>query len=139
MKDIIIKSSTLMLFVSLLVGFVSYRSGYWGGTKSSYPVSPNGSALNNQVDTLPNVKIDDKQILPSSKVLILKEHSTPQNDTNNQTKTQAQTQTQTQTKKDTNATLKTNPFMYSSKSGAIFELKDLEIPSIDTTKQDSLK
>ena len=48
MKQIFLKSATIILFLSLIIVYIAFRSGYFGGKKSTVPVSPNGSALNNQ-------------------------------------------------------------------------------------------
>ena len=55
MKNKIVKGITLIMFSTLILGFVAFRSGSFGGQKVSYSVSPNGSALNNQIDTFPKV------------------------------------------------------------------------------------
>ena len=119
MKRKIIKGITLTLFLTLIGSFVAYRSGYFGGMKSTYPVSPNGSALNNQLDTIPQKDSTKRiEIMPSSKVMILKEP--------------------TLRVKDTSKT-KTTPLIHSSKSGIIMKQGDLKTIKADSIVIDSLK
>lgn len=75
MKNKLVKGFTLALFISLIIGFVTYRSGFLGGEKSNYPVSPNGSPLNNQTDSIPYKDTLIRKLIPSSKVIILKDES----------------------------------------------------------------
>ncbi|NQY08071.1 MAG: hypothetical protein HRT71_00960 [Flavobacteriales bacterium] len=67
MRNIIVKGLTLALFFSLITGFVAYRAGYWGANGFSFPMSPNGSALN---QTSSDSAVHQTRIA-SSKVLIL--------------------------------------------------------------------
>jgi hypothetical protein len=124
MKNIIVKGITLILFSTLIIGFVAYRSGYFGGQKSSYSISPNGGALNNQTDTIP--KTDSLKVLKmmsSSKSIILLDHLIQPKDSS---KYKLQLDSVSRIKK----------IMYSSKSGIIFKSQDFKIDSIKT---DSLK
>ncbi|PKL81058.1 MAG: hypothetical protein CVV25_01075 [Ignavibacteriae bacterium HGW-Ignavibacteriae-4] len=75
MKQIIIKSATIILFLSLITIFIAFRSGYFGGKKSSVPVSPNGSALNNQTKNSQRDTIKKNNIIKISKANIAKEES----------------------------------------------------------------
>lgn len=113
------------MFSTLLITFVAYRSGYLGGLKSTYPVSPNGSALNNQTDTIPkNDSIKRIEMMSSSKVLILRDHPLQVNDSN---------------KVKIDSTIKIDPLIYSSKSGIILKPEDLKKIKQDSTLIDSLK
>ena len=70
----ITKRLTLLLFISLVSGFVAYRSGWFGEKVQALAGSPNGSALNHVSDTVPKPDSTKRvKFLPSSKVLILKE------------------------------------------------------------------
>ena len=125
MKNKTIKGITLTMFLTLIISFVAYRSGYFGGLRSTYSISPNGGALNTQTDTIP--KIDSLkwlEMMSSSKVLILKDHPFRINDTSLM-------------KIDSN--FKVDPLIYSTKSGIILKPEDLKKHRIDSTKIDSLK
>ncbi len=125
MKSEIIKGITIIMFSTLIISFVAYRSGYLGGLKSTYQVSPNGSALNNQTDTLSITdSIKRIEMMSSSKVVIILDHSFEVTDSNN-------------VKID--STIKIDPLIYSSKSGIILEPEDLKIIKQDSTEIDSLK
>lgn len=79
MQRRIIQGSTLLLFCSLIVGFVGYRSGWFSSESEGIPMSPNGSVINaNQPNPNANEKKKDttkkqipQTIMPSSKVLII--------------------------------------------------------------------
>ncbi|MCX2745320.1 hypothetical protein OO013_15690 [Mangrovivirga sp. M17] len=124
MKSSIIKGITLLMFSSLIISFVAYKSGYLGGLKSTYQVSPNGSALNNQTGTVPG---DDSlkriEMMSSSKVLILRDHTIQTNDTN---------------AVQTDSTKKINPLIYSSKSGIILKPEDYKKLKKDSILIDTL-
>lgn len=125
MKNKIIKGITLTLFSTLIIGFVTYRSGFLGGQKSTYSGSPNGSALNNQTDTIPKIDSLKKiEMMSSSKVLILRDFSIQLNDSN-------------KPKSDTPE--KINPLIYSSKSGIIFKPTDINKTGSVLIISDSLK
>lgn len=125
MKRKIIKGMTITMFSTLIISFVAYRSGYLGGLKSTYPFSPNGSALNNQADTIPT-KDSTKRIemISSSKFLILRDHPTQISDSS---------------KVKIDSTIKIDPLIYSSKSGIILKPEDLKAIKKDSTQIDSLK
>jgi len=111
MKDKIIKGTTLLLFASLIAGFVAYRSGYFGGGKSAYSISPNRSALNNQLDTISkNDSLKRTELMYSSKSLIIKDNPIQSADS--------------LTISDLDSLLKRKLLMSTSKSGTIFDPKD---------------
>ena len=126
MKSKIIKGITITIFSTLIISFVAYRSGYLGGLKSIYPVSSNGSALNDQTDTIPiNDSLKRSEMMSSSKVLILREYP-PQISDSNKVKIDS-------------IVNKIDPLIYSSKSGIILKPEDLKIIKLDSTEIDSLK
>ncbi|WP_299459160.1 hypothetical protein [uncultured Microscilla sp.] len=45
MKRTVIKTLTLLSFVSLMGSFIAYRAGWFGNSASAIQLSPNGSAL----------------------------------------------------------------------------------------------
>jgi hypothetical protein len=125
MKSKIIKGITLTMFSVLIISFVAFRSGYLGGLKSTYPVSPNGRALNNQTDTIPiNDSLKKIEMMSSSKVLILRDHLIQNNDSNTTL---------------IDSTTKIDPLIYSSKSGIILKPEDFKKTTIDSIVADSLK
>ncbi len=125
MKSKIVKGGTVTLFMSLIIVFVAYRSGYLGGLKSTYSVSPNGSALHNQTDTISKKdSLQRMQMMSSSKVLILRDHSILLGDSS---------------KVKTDSSSKMPPLMYSSKAGIILKREDLKKIKQDSTVVDSLK
>lgn len=124
MKSQIIKGLTLILFSSLIIAFVAFRSGFFGGNKSTLLESPNGSTLNNQIDSVPRTdSLKTIQMMSSSKVLILRDHS-------------VQVEDSIRLKPDSSN--KVNPHIYSSKSGIILNSKDLNYIIPDSTVADSL-
>lgn len=113
------------MFSFLIVAFVLYKSGYFDGSRPIYPSSPNGSALIDQVDTIPNIdSLNRIKMMSSSKVLILKEHSFRTDET---------------PKTITDSTLKEAPLIYGSKSAIILYPKDVKKMKIDSIMNDSLK
>lgn len=93
--------------------FVAYKSGYIREKKSAYLVSSNGSALNNQADTIPKAdSIKRVEMMPSSR------------DSNSV---------------GSNSPLKVSPLIYSSKSGIILKPEDLTKTALDSIVADSLK
>jgi hypothetical protein len=125
MNSKIIKGITITMFSVLIISFVAYRSGYLGGLKSSYPVSPNGSALNNQTDSIPeNDSLIRIEMMSSSKVLILRDHMIQNNDSNTTI---------------IDSTTKIDPLIYSSKSGIILKAEDFKKILLDSIVTDSLK
>lgn len=125
MKNKIVKGMTVTLFLTLITSFVAYRSGYLGRLKSSNSVSPNGNVLNNQTDTIPkNDSLKKLEIISSSKVLILREHSLEISDSS---------------KVKIDSSTKIDPMIYSSKSGIILKPEDLKKIKQDSIAIDSLK
>ena len=125
MKNKIVKGITVTLFSILIISFVAYRSGYLGGLKSTYSGRPNGSVLNNQRDTIPkNDSLKRLEMMSSSKVLILRDHSLEISDSS---------------KVKIDSSIKIDPLIYSSKSGIIFKPEDLNKIKQDSTAIDSLK
>lgn len=125
MKNKIVKGITVSLFLNLIISFVAYRSGYLGGIRSTYSGSPNGSVLNNQIDTIPNSdSLKRMEMMSSSKVLILKDHHLKKGDSS---------------KVKIDSSIKIDPLIYSSKSGIILKPKDLKKIKQDSTVIDSLK
>ncbi|MBI1287776.1 MAG: hypothetical protein GC178_09375 [Flavobacteriales bacterium] len=124
MKSNIIKGITLFLFSTLIIAFVAYRSGYFGGPRTSHPVSPNGSALSNHADTFPKAETPGGiQMLSSSKVIILTDHASQTKDSNG-------------VKLD--STFMIDPMMVSSKSGYVFKAEDMRKLKLDSVLMDSL-
>ncbi len=112
MKNIFLKSITLIVFISLVAVFVAYKSGYLGQKGTSIFLSPNGSTItktNTDSDSLSiNYSIPEGRLLmPSSKVLILSEHK--------------EIIDTTKIKLDTTNSERTKAIMGSSKLGRIFE------------------
>lgn len=68
MKRNIIKASTLLLFVSLISGFVVYRSG---GMEDVIQLSPNGGNVQVKKDSVKSDTTEELTIMPSSKVHII--------------------------------------------------------------------
>ena len=124
MQKIILKGSTLLLFFSLVTGFVVFRSGFFGDSKTSYPSSPNGSALNNQTDTI------IREMMHSSKTLIIRDFSPPGNSDSNRINIDSLL---------ADSTFKINPLIYSSKSARIMEPEDLKLFRFDSLKIDTSK
>lgn len=124
MQKIILKGSTLLLFFSLITGFVVFRSGFFGDSKTSYPSSPNGSALNHQKDTI------IQEMMHSSKTLIIRDLSLPDKSDSNRTNIDSLF---------TDSTFKINPLIYSSKSAIIMEPEDLKLFRFDSLKIDTSK
>ncbi|WP_299101450.1 hypothetical protein [uncultured Winogradskyella sp.] len=110
MKRSLIKMFTIILFISLLVSFICYRSGYFYKQNES-----NSNETNNPMDSI--VKIET---ISSSKSLILVDHY-KKKDT---------------TIKDTLVNIK--PLIYSSKSGIILSTEDLYLLSKDSISIDSM-
>ncbi len=132
MKNKIIQGITLTVFSALIISFVAFRSGYFGGLKSTYPVSPNGSALNNQTDAK-NDSTENMEMIPSSKVIILRDHPVPiELDDSNDVK-----EVDPDVKIDSSVMI--NPIIHSSKSGIILNPRDLESMKQDTVETDSLE
>ncbi|MCB0515678.1 MAG: hypothetical protein R2798_07090 [Chitinophagales bacterium] len=127
MKNKIVKALTLTMFSTLIIAFVAYKSGYFGGPKSIYSVSPNGSALNNSVNTILKQDTSYKQVrmMRSPKFMTLRDIQFQFDDSN-------------AVKIDT--TIKIDPrLMYGSKSGIILDSEDLKRMRTDSTVTDSLK
>tara|TARA_B100000401_G_C52640039_1_gene640260 strand:- start:397 stop:777 length:381 start_codon:yes stop_codon:yes gene_type:complete len=124
MQKIILKGSTLLLFFSLVTGFVVFRSGFFGDSKTSYPSSPNGSALNNQTDTI------IQEMMHSSKTLIIRDFSPPGKSDSNRINIDSLL---------ADSTFKINPLIYSSKSAIIMEPEDLKLFRFDSLKIDTSK
>ena len=124
MQKIILKGSTLLLFFSLVTGFVVFRSGFFGDSKTSYPSSPNGSALNNQTDTI------IQEMMHSSKTLIIRDFSPPGKSDSNRINIDSLL---------ADSTFKINPLIYSSKFAIIMEPEDLKLFRFDSLKIDTSK
>ena len=124
MQKIILKGSTLLLFFSLVTGFVVFRSGFFGDSKTSYPSSPNGSALNHQTDTI------IQEMMHSSKTLIIRDFSPPGNSDSNRINIDSLL---------ADSTFKINPLIYSSKYATIMEPEDLKLFRFDSLKIDTSK
>lgn len=125
MKNQIIKGFTLVFFSSLIVGFVAFRSGFWGGNKSTHPGSPNGSVLVTPTDSLPaSDSLRTIHMMSSSKVLILRDHSVQAVDS---------------PRIEIDSSITINPLMHSSKSGFILNPEDMDKLKPDSTATDSLK
>ncbi|MDC8003656.1 hypothetical protein POV27_06305 [Aureisphaera galaxeae] len=125
MKNKIIKVATLTLFSSLIIGFVAFQSGYFGGKKSSVSGSPNGSTLINQADTIQKVdsiKWKKSFLISSSKSFVIHDPLKGLEDS---------------TKLD--SSLQIDPLIYSSKSGIIVTPEDLKKMVKDSLEQDSIK
>lgn len=122
MKDKIIKGTTLLLFVSLVAGFIAYRSG----RTFSIQVGPDRSVPNNQSDTIPKAdSLKRLEIIPSSKALILREHWLQLNDSVKQV--------------ESDSSLNSTPMIHSSKSGIILKPEDFKKMGSDTIRKDSIK
>ena len=124
MQKIILKGSTLLLFFSLITGFVVFRSGFFGDSNTSYPSSPNGSALNNQTDTI------IQEMMHSSKTLIIRDFSPPGKSDSNRINIDSLL---------ADSTFKINPLIFSSKSAIIMEPEDLKLFRFDSLKIDTSK
>lgn len=125
MKRKIIKGLTIILFSTLITSFVAYRSGFFGGLKLSYSVSPNGSALKTQNDSIKKKdSIKKVSLMPSSKVLIIKDYTIQVGDT---------------VRIETDTSSKIKPLIFSTKSAIILKPDDLTKTLKDSTLIDSLK
>ncbi len=119
-----IKGITLTLFSTLILMFVAYRSGYFGGMKSSFSASPNGSALYNQVDTIPKGDTLNKiELISASKEMIIIDPATFADSS--------------KAKPDTD--LKIHHLIHSSKVGIILKPEDLRKVKPDSTIIDTSK
>jgi len=121
MNQKIIKGITLIVFSSLIIGFVSYKSGYLDKkiSSNSIPSEQDKPFIN---DTLPTIDSTRQfRLMHSSKSIIMREHTKkPINSNENQI----------------DAVLKRENIMYSSKSGIIINSADLI--SLDSISPDSL-
>lgn len=114
MKNKLLKAFTLLLFTSLIIGFVAYRAGYFDTYRFHYSGSSNGGTMNNAKDTTEQVdSIKRIEMMSSSKTIIL----------NNQ-KTKVITQDTTKVKVDSFYIDKT--YMWSSKSAYIVDTTDVK-------------
>ena len=127
----IIQGISITMFLTRIISFVAYRSGYLGGMKSTYSASPNGSVINNPIDTIPqhdSLKIikstPEPMIMPSSKVMIIKDPLILKNDSNIM---------------KLDSSLKLDPLMFSTKSGIILKPEDLKQLKKDSSVIDTLK
>ena len=125
MKKKILKAGTLILFSSLIFGFICFRSGFFGNSKTSYPSSPNGSALNNQADSLSKI-----EMIHSSKALIIRDLSLPDKSDSNRINIDSLI---------TDSTFKINPLIFSTKSAIIMEPQDLKLFRFDSLETDTPK
>ena len=131
MQKNILKGSTLLLFFSLIIVFVTFRSGFFGDSNTSYPSSPNGSALNNQTDSITQIEsMEDIEMMHSSKVLIIRELSLPDKSDSSRINIDSLI---------ADSTFKINPLIYSSKSAIIMEPQDLKLFKFDSLKIDTPK
>ena len=73
MKEFVTKGATLVLFASMIYGFVAYRSGWLGSGVLRFSGSPNGGALNIDSDSMPKQQMEQRVIMPSSKYMTLKQ------------------------------------------------------------------
>jgi len=77
MNKTVIQGHTLILFSSLIIGFVAFQSGYFKIGTAPVPLNPNGTVLKSQhpQDSTKLKAADQKKtpVLPSSKVIIIKE------------------------------------------------------------------
>ncbi len=127
MNRIIIKSITLICFAGLIIAFVSYRSGFLDNPLQS---SPNGGSINSTQNTSGANEDSIPVMMPSSKVLIIKEQPFILEDSIAQ-------------KKKIDDVRKKEAMMYGSKSAIIFERNDLtdsaEISTEEWIESDTLK
>jgi len=131
MKKKILKAGTLILFSSLIFGFVCFRSGFFGNSKTSYSSSPNGSALNNQADSLSKIDNTEKiEMIHSSKALIIKDLPLPDKNDSNRINIDSLI---------TDSTFKINPLIFSTKSAIIMEPQDLKLFRLDSLETDTPK
>ena len=131
MQKNILKGSTLLLFFSLIIVFVTFRSGFFSDLKTSYPSSPNGSALNNQTDSIIQIEsIENIEMMHSSKSLIIRDFSLPDKSDSGRISIDSLI---------ADSTFKINPLIYSSKSAIIMEPQDLKIFKFDSLKIDTSK
>ena len=134
MKNIL-KGSVLLLFSTLIIGFVALRSGFFGNSKMAYPSSPNGSSLNNQTDSLyqfDSSEVYEIEMMPSSKMLIINDVDLPQSLFADSIDVKIDSSI-----KDT--TFKVNRMMVGSKFSVMMEPEDLKILQPDSLKTDTLK
>ncbi len=123
MKEKLIQGITLSLFLSLIVGFVSFRAGFLGTEKSAFYGSPNGTVLNNQTDSISKAK--QNKLLPSSKMLTLNSYPT--------------SLLKDSIKKPLIDTSGINKILlYSTKAGPIIISKDLQNAGSDSIAQDTV-
>lgn len=126
MKSIIIKGITIIVFLTLIISFVTFRLGYFDGLKSKNLISPDGSTLNNLLDTIhKSDSLKRVEIMSSSKAIIIRDHTKIQNDDSAKVKI--------------DSTFKIDPILYSSKSGIILKPIDLNKIKQDSSGNDSLK
>lgn len=142
MKDIFIKTITLLTFSCLIIGFVAYQAGYFEGEneiKQAISLSPNGSALNNQVNTIPQVDtlknqeifIRKPHLMPSSKMMIIRPRTSVK-DSLDQLKMgfvdslfEVEEWTYQLKIDSLDSIRKVREFMYSSKSGPVLSEEDI--------------
>lgn len=124
MNQKIVKGITLLVFSTLIIGFVSYKSGYFNKHKASDNFNTELTALNSKNDTIQPIDSVAKRfdMLSSSKSFILREHTRLKIDSNI-------------TKIDLD--LNSDNMMFSSKSGIIINPKDLI--NVDSISLDTLK
>ena len=127
MKNILLKAITLLLFTSLIISFVAYRTGYLDKEGFHYSSSPNGGTLNNAQDTTKQKdSVKQYEMMSSSKVMILTDKKKKRKKKNESDKSKV--------KADTAQYDKT--LMWSSKSAYIVDTSDVKkILETDTAQK----
>ena len=76
MTSKLVKGLTLTLFATLIIAFIGYRSGWFKDNSNPNLSSNNDKASQEMTDTIKDKdSIKKVEIMSSSKVLILREHS----------------------------------------------------------------
>lgn len=132
MKNGIVKIITIGVFLTLVLGFVAYKAGYFekedilSHLDKSYALSD--STKRDSINKL-RMMYSSKSIIMSDESLFIHDSTSKSIDSSNKPNT---LNTVSKTKKDTmtvhiDSFVKANPMMYSSKSAIIFKPDDFKI------------
>lgn len=120
MTSKLIKGLTLTLFATLIIAFIGYRSGWFKDNSEPNLSSNNDKASQEMIDTIEDKdSIKKVEMMSSSKVLILREHSVSIEDS---------------TAKELDSVYNPEPLIYGSKSGIILKPEYFHKKDIDTLK-----
>lgn len=120
MTSKLIKGLTLTLFATLIIAFVGYRSGWFKDNSEPNLSSNNDKASQEMIDAIEDKdSIKKVEMISSSKVLILREHSVTIEDS---------------TAQEMDSVYNPEPLFYGSKSGIILKPEYFHKKDIDTLK-----